>query len=398
MIDWAVGLAVAGASWAAPAPGEEYFVYFGTYTEFQIPYVNHQGKSRSKGIYVSRFRPSTGEISEPELAAETINPSYLAIHPNQRYLYATMEDPLALGNLRDKASFVRAYAINRATGKLSLMNTVPSSGGSSCHLSLDKSGKFLMVANYTTGNVAVIRVKDDFSLGEQTSFVQHTGQSENGPHAHWIGVSPDNRFVIAADLGLNQLFVYRFDSNAGSLSRNDPPFVTAPNRSGPRNFVFGANGKFGYVLTEYAGSVIAFSWDPAGGVLKEIQTIGSKPEAPVTLKPEGIATTIGSSELALHPNGKFLYAGNRGSDTISVFSIDATKGTLTRTQREPTRGVMPRSFGIDPTGGYLLAANEVTDSLIVFRIDAQTGLISFTGTVLRVETPTCVKFVPVDVP
>jgi 6-phosphogluconolactonase len=381
-------LAVIGASWAAPAQGDEYFVYLGTFTEFKIPAVNHQGKSQSKGIYVSRFRPATGELSAPELAAESVNPSYLAIHPNQRYIYATMEDPLALGNLRDKGSFVRAFAINRATGKLGLLNTVPSNGGSSCYISVDKSGKFLMIANYTTGSVTVLRVKDDGSLGEQTSFMQHTGQGPTGPHAHWIGVSPDNRFAVATDLGLSQLFVYRFDSVSGSLSPNDPPFVSLPNRSGPRHFAFAANGKFGYLLTEIGGSVIAFSRDPSAGVLKEIQTISSKPD--------GIRTQGGASELVLHPNGKFLYAGNRGSDTISVFSVDATTGTLTRIQQEPTRGIMPRGFGIDPTGSYLLAANEVTDTVILFHIDSETGLISPTRTVLKVDTPTCVKFAQVD--
>lgn len=386
----AVALAVTGASRAATAPGQEYFVYFGTYTEFKLPGVEHQGRSDSKGIYVSRFSPATGKISAPELATDTVNPSFLAIHPNQRYLYAVMEDPLALGNLRDKASFVRAFAINRATGKLGLLNTVPSNGGSSCYISVDKSGKFVMIANYTTGSVTVRRVEDDGSLGEQTSFMQHTGKGPTGPHAHWIGVSPDNRFAVSTDLGIGQLLVYQFDSVNGLLSPNDPPFVSVPEGVGPRHFAFAANGEFAYALTELSDSVIAFSWDTSRGVLKEIQTIVSKPE--------GARGYTHGSELALHQNGKFLYAANRGPDTISVFAIDATKGTLTRIQQEPTRGMRPRHIGIDPTGSYLLVANEFTDNVVLFQIDAETGLISPTLTVLKVDTPTCIKFVQVHLP
>ncbi len=390
LVTLAVGLTVTGAVRREPVQEEEYFVYFGTYTEFKLPSPNHFYKSQSKGIYVSRFRPSTGDLSAPELAAETINPSFLVVHPNQRYLYAVVEDPLAVGNLQDKASFVRSFAINRATGKLSVLNTVPSNGGSSCFLSMDPAGKFVMVANFTTGSVVVWRVKDDGSLGEQTSFMQHTGQGLMGPHAHWIGLSPDNRFAVAAELGLDQLRVYRFDSVSGSLTPNDPPFVRVAEGSGPRHFTFAANGKFAYALTEFTDSVIAFSWDSSKGILKEIQTIDSIPE--------GTRVLTSGSELILHPSGKFLYAGNRGSDTITVFAVDPEKGTLKRIQQDSTRGMMPRDFRIDPTGKYLLVANELTDDAVLFEIDGASGLMTLTRTVVKVDSPSCVKFARIDLP
>jgi 6-phosphogluconolactonase len=369
---------------AADAPGREYFVYFGSYTEFKLPSIDPALESRSKGIYVSRFRPGTGELTAPKLAAEIANPSFLAVNPNQRYLYSVIEDPLGLGNLRDKSSFVRAFAINRATGKLGVLNTVPANGGSTCFVSVDASGKFAMVANYTTGSVSVRRIQEDGSLGEQTSFMQHAAKGTSAPHAHWIGVSPDNRFTVSTDLGTGEVLVYRFDGSKGTLVPNDPPFVSTPEHAGPRHFVFSSDGHFGYALTEMGSTVIAYSWDPVRGILKQFQT--------VSVAPNGYHGEGHSSELALHPNGRFLYAAQRGSDTITVFSIDAKTGTLTTIQQEPSRGMMPRSFGIDPTGSYLFAANQLTDSVILFRIDAQTGRITPTHTVLRVENPTCVTF------
>ncbi len=389
---WTAALAVAGGCWAAETPVEEYFVYFGTYTEFKLPSFNHLMKSQSKGIYVSRFRPDTGEISTPELAAETVNPSYIAIHPNQRYLYAVVEDPLALGNLRDKASSIRAFAINRATGKLGPLNTVPAKGGSSCYITVEKSGKYLMVANFTTGSIVVWRLKEDGSIGEQTGFMQHTGKSALlfGPRAHWVGLSPDSRFAVSTDLGTDQLLVDRFDMTNGSLTPNEPHSVSLPPGSGPRHFMFGPTGKFGYAITEFSGEVMAYSWDPIAGTLKLIQTVSAKADV--------LRVLGGGSEMAMHVNGKFLYAGHRGSDVISVFAIDATKGTLTRVQQEPTRGMAPRGFAVDPTGKYLLVANEVTDNVIAFEIDAQSGLLAPTYNILKIDSPTCVKFARIDLP
>jgi 6-phosphogluconolactonase len=392
IVGGAMAFALAGACWGAETPVEEYFVYFGTYTEFKLPSFNHLMKSQSKGIYVSRFRPDAGEFSPPELAAETVNPSYVAIHPNQRYLYAVIEDPLALGNLRDKASSIRAFAINRATGKLGLLNTVPANGGSSCYLSADKSGKYIMVANFTTGNIVVWRIKDDGSIGEQTGFMQHTGTSAlmGGPRAHWVGLSPDSRFAISTDLGTDQLLIDRFDMTRGSLAPNDPRSVSLPSGCGPRHFLFGPDGKFGYAVTEFSGEVMAYSWDPIPGALKHIQTVSARADV--------LGLVGGGSEMALHPNGKFLYAGHRGSDIITVFAIDSAKGTLTKVQQEPTRGMAPRGFGIDPTGKFLVVANEVTDTVIAFEVDATSGKLAPTYTVLKVDSPTCVKFARIDLP
>ncbi len=394
-----VGLALLLGSWAAPSQKGEYFVYFGTYTGFKyISRGGTVGKSRSKGIYVSRFRPATGEVSEPQLAAAITNPSFVAIHPNHRFLYALTEDPLSLGPFRDKGSFVNAFSIDPATGKLTLLNTVSTGGTSACHLSLDKTGKNVLIANFGSGNISVRRVNDDGSLGDQSAFIQHTGSSvhplyQKGPHAHSIDVSPDNRFVVVADLGIDKVLVYRFDASTGSLTPNDPPFATVKPGSGPRHFAFHPNGEFGYLVNEMGGAVTVFAWDASHGVLTQVQEISTVPPdyAPMDASDENH-----SAELAIDASGKFLYDSNRGPDTIAVLSIDATKGTLSLVEQAPTRGLMPRNFAIDPTGSYLFAANQASDEVVLFRIQNKTGRILPSRTVLKLDTPVCVRFMPAE--
>jgi 6-phosphogluconolactonase len=324
------------------------------------------------------------------LAAETVNPSFLAIHPNRRFLYAVGEVMEFQGQ---KSGAVSAFSIDPATGKLTFLNKMSSRGMGPCHVSVDKTGKCVLVANYGSGSVAALPLKPDGSLSEATAFVQHTGSSVNperqkGPHAHSINLSPDNRFAIAADLGLDQLLVYRFDPEAGSLTPNDPPFAKVNPGAGPRHFAFHPNGQFGYVINEMQSTVTALAYDAANGAFQELQTISTLPE---DFKEEN-----STAEVQVHPNGRFLYGSNRGHNSIAVFAIDAAKGTLTPVERVSTQGRTPRNFGIDPTGSWLLAANQSTDNVAVFRIDPDTGRLTPTGQVLDVPSPVCVKFLAVD--
>jgi 6-phosphogluconolactonase len=392
----------------AVAQAGDFYMYFGTYTGFK--FVSHSatigvGESHSKGIYVSRFHAATGEASEPELAAEIANPSFLAIHPNHRFLYAVSEDPLSLGPPKDHASYVSAYEIDSATGKLRLLNTIPTGGTSTCYLSVDKTGKFVLLANFGSGSISVVRVNGDGSLGQQTAFVQHLGHGspdvpvQSGPHPHTILVSPDNRHVIVSDLGVDKVFIYRFDESTGMLSPLDPPFAVVEPGGGPRRFLFDPSGGFGYQLNEMGSTLITFAWDPAQGKLTQLQEVSI---APPTLRNAG-------AELQISANQKFLYASNRLSrfndkdpskidrlpGTISVFAIDPEKHTLSEVRQFPSGGIMPRNFAIDPTGQYLFALNEVSNNVVQFKIDHATGMLSRMGRELKVDTPVCLQFVPV---
>ena len=286
-----------------------------------------------------------------------------------------------------------AFAIDRATGKLTFLNEVSSRGREPCHVSLDKTGKFVMAANYTGGSVAVFPVLADGRLGEPSAFVQHHGSSVNperqeGPHAHSIGPSPDNRFVLAADLGLDRLLAYQFDPTQGLLKPNDPPFATVKPGAGPRHFAFHPGGRFVYTINEMGSSIAAFSYDAARGSLREIETVSTLPK--------DFAGASDTAEIEAHPGGKFLYGSNRGHDSIAVFAIDDKKGTLTPVEYVPTEGKTPRSFAIDPTGSYLVVANQDSDNLVVFRIDARTGRLTPGGKVSDVPSPVCVTFVGLE--
>jgi 6-phosphogluconolactonase len=369
----------AGGAEKAKAMGE-YFVYVGTYTV----------QKSSKGIYVCRFDSATGKLTSLELAADTVNPTFLAVHPNRRFLYAANEISDYKGQ---KSGGVSAFAIDRGTGKLTFLNEVASRGADPCHLVVDKTGKYVLVANYTGGSVAVFPVGADGRLGAATAFVQHAGSSVNparqeGPHAHSINLSPDNRFAIAADLGLDELLVYRFDPARGTVAANNPPFAKVNPGAGPRHFTFLPGGSFAYVINEMGSTVTAFSYDAAGGVLRTLQTISTLPK--------GFAGQNDDAEVQALPSGKFLYGSNRGHDSIAVFAIDAGRGTLTPVEHVSTQGKTPRNFAIDPTGAYLLAENQDSDSIVVFHIDSKTGRLTPTGQTLEVPSPVCVKFVARD--
>ena len=355
----------------------DWIVFVGTYT-----------RAPSKGIYAYRLRPG-GELTPmgtAGLAAGTDSPSFLAVHPNQRFLYAVNEVSKYEG--RDAGS-VSAFAIDRATGVLTLLNRVSSRGGGPCHVSLDATGKWLFVANYGGGSVAAFSVQDDGRLGEASAFFQHAGSSVNkdrqsGPHGHAVTVSPDNRFVLAADLGLDKVLTYRIDPRAGLVAA-DPPFSTIAPGSGPRHLAFRPDGKFAYVLSEMLSKVVAMRYDAARGTLTEIQTLSTLPE--------GFTGDNSGAEIAVHPNGRFLYSSNRGHDSIATFRIDDAKGTLTALDRVPTQGKTPRNFAIDPSGRFLLAANQNSGTVVPFRVDPATGALTPAGTTIQVPFPVSVVFV-----
>ena len=399
----AAGLAALTGFSSPPEPKGESLVYFGTYTGFKYTKRGGPvGRSQSSGIYVSRFQSATGEASEPKLAVEIRNPSFLALHPNCRYLYSVSEDPLSVGPYNDKGSFISAYAIDAPTGKLTLLNTVPSGGTSTCYVSLDPSGKYLLAASFGSGTVTVLHVREDGLLGAQAALVQHTGHSvdphyQAGPHAHSFDVSPDGRFAVAADLGTDKLMIYRFDPATGSVTPNDARFVEVkPPGAGPRHFVFAPNGRFGYLISEMSGILTAYAWDSTRGRLTDMQATDTMPADFNDDKNAQALNSFHSAEVQLHPNGKYLYESNRGPDTISVFALNPVQGTLTPIQQVSTRGLMPRHFAIDPTGSYLFAANQASDDVVIFRIEDSTGRITPTRRVLRIGTPVCVRFVPLN--
>ena len=324
------------------------------------------------------------------MAAETTNPSFVAVHPNGRFLYAVNEIGTYNG---PNSGGVSAFSIDRSTGKLTFLNEVPSRGADPCYITLDKTGKYVLVANYTGGSIAAFPVLDNGKLGDASAFVQHTGHGTNPErqekaHAHSIDLSPDNRFAMVDDLGLDELLVYKFDSATGSLTPNNPPFAKLDAGAGPRHFALSSNGKFAYVIAEMHSTVTVFSNDEETGTLHSLQTISALPK--------DFTGRNDDAEIEMHPSGKFLYASNRGSDTITVFAIDPSKGTLTPVAYTPTQGKEPRSFEIDPTGKFLFAANQKSDNIVVFRIDPKTGNLTPAGQVLDVGAPVCVKFLKVQ--
>jgi 6-phosphogluconolactonase len=368
----------ANGSPKAQAAGE-YLFYVGT--------ARDAGKG-NKNIYAFRFHAANGQVNSLGVAAETVSPGSLAAHPNGRYLYATNE----VGDYKGtNGGGINAFAIDRVTGKLTYLNDVFSGGGNPAHIIVDKAGKDVLIPNYINGKVGVFPLLQDGRLGEATAFVRGEGSSVNparqeGPHPHSVYVSPDNRFAVACDLGLDKVLVYQFDSTKGSLTPNDPPFARVNPGAGPRHLAFSPDGRFVYVINELQSSVSAFSYDASRGALHPLQTISTLPN-----DYQGKNT---GSEVAVLGSGKFLYASNRGHDSIAVFAIDVEKGTLKRVENVPTQGRTPRTFAIEPTGSYLLAANQDSDNIVVFRVDPKTGRLTPTGQPVNVGVPVSVIFVP----
>jgi 6-phosphogluconolactonase len=376
-------LLAASAAAQKHIPNKPYLVYVGTYTN----------KTASKGIYVYNFDPGTGKLTSLGVAAESEDPSFLAVHSSGKYLYAVNE----IDHFDDKKSgAASAFSIDQKTGKLTLLNRAATRGAGPCHISLDKSGKFALVANYDGGSVATFPVHPDGTLGEAADFVEHRGSSADkerqaAPHAHWIGTSPDNRFALAADLGLDEILIYHFNATKGTLAPNDPAFAKLNPGSGPRHLAFHPNGKFVYLLTEMEDSVTAFAYKASNGSLSPLQTVSA-----LTTLRKDYKGPKEAAEIVVHPSGKFLYTSNRaGIDTISAFSINPAKGTLQLKNEYPTMGKTPRNFAIDPTGKFLLAANQESNTIVTFRVDAITGALTPIGDPVEVPAPVCIVFVAV---
>ncbi len=361
---------------AAPKPAADshYLAFVGTYT----------GKTGSKGMYAFEFDSATGKLTPRGLAAESVSPSWVAIHPSGKSVYAANE--------AGKQSAITAYSLDAKTAKLTQLNQLPAVGEDPCYLSFDQTGKYLFAANYSSGNVVVFPILPDGKLGEHTADVKDAGtlgpnkERQEAPHAHWVQVSPDNRFVLVSDLGLDAILIYRFDATKGTLSPNDPPFGKLAPGAGPRHIAFSRNGKFVYVVSELNSTVTAFAFDLAKGSLQNLQVISTLPS--------DFHGRNDTAEIAVHPNGKWLYASNRGHDSVTVFSIDPGTGKLQLVGDFPTRGKEPRHFIVDPTGQYLLAENQTSNTIVVFRIDTSTGPLTKVSQVDDIASPVCLAFLP----
>ena len=356
------------------AQATQYLAYFGTYTT----------KTASKGIYAYRFETASGRLTPLGVVAETPNPAFLVAHSNGRFLYAANEHE----------NTVSAFAMDTQSGKLTPINTVESRGGAPCHVSIDKTGKFLLVANYGSGSVAAFPIQPNGALGDATGFVQHKGSSvdrarQTGPHAHFIDVSPDNRFVLTADLGLDQVLSYRFDAAKGTLTPNNPPFATLKPGSGPRHLAFHPSGKFVFVNGEMSATLTSFSYDAATGAMKEVNTVSTLPG--------DFSGAKSTAEVQVDRAGRNVYVSNRGHDSIASFSVNPSTGMLMPTGHTPTGGRTPRYFTLDPSGNFLLAGNQDSDTVTVFRVDQKTGHPTATPIETLRDVPHAVSivFVPV---
>lgn len=389
------GTARARARQSRAKPGSApTLAYVGTYSA-QGP---EGGAGHGEGIYVFHIDPSTGALSKREVFPSDANPAWLAFDPSRTHLYAANETQTFQGA---RSGSVSAFSIDRSTGHLTLLNTVSSEGAGPAHLSVHPSGKFVLVANYGGGTVAVLRIGSNGELGRATDVKQHQGaagpaQATNGPpgsfsisghegrpHPHMILSDPAGRFVLASDLGLDRIFVWRFDAEKGTLSPNDPPSVSLPPGDGPRHFDFHPNGQWLYSLQEESSTVVMFQYDAASGTLTANQTLSALPP--------GFAGTSFTSEIVVSPDGRFVYAANRLYDSISAFLIGEA-GRLTFSSEAWTRGDYPRSFGIDPTGNFLYSCNQHGDNIAAFQINRKTGALTFTGQYTPVGTPAAIVF------
>ena len=363
----------------APAP----WVYVGTYTSTP-PWA----RGRAEGIYVYRLDPASGALTPAQTVGGVVNPSFLAIEPRGRFLYAA-EEATATGD--EPGGAVSAFARDPASGALTFLNRQLSHGDDPCYVSVDRTGRFVFVANYTSGSVVVLPIGDDGRLGPASDVRRHEGSSvdprrQAGPHAHSIVPAPTGGHVLVADLGLDQVLVYRPEPTRGSLLPHDPPAASLPPGSGPRHLAFAPDAARAYVINELGSTLTSCTWDGAHGTLTPRQTVSTLPA--------GFDGRNSCADVRVAPSGRFVYGSNRGHDSIAIFAVDAATGTLTPAGHESTQGRTPRGFAIDPTGTFLLAANQESDTIVTFRIDAETGQLTPTGQVAASPSPVCVAFVP----
>jgi 6-phosphogluconolactonase len=358
-----------------PVRGEESLVLFGTHRS-----------GHGIGFSVGRFDTDKGTLSQPEFVEEAQAPSYFVVHPDGKHIYTCN----SINTYLDKPEgSISAYSVDAKTGRLTLLNRKPCGGSEPCYISLDRTGRYVLEANYNGANVSVFAIQPDGSLGERTAFMQQTGSSVNPQrqkhaYAHSIIVDPDNHFALACDLGADKVFVYRFNEKDGSLTTNDPPSVSLKPGSGPRHIVFHPNGKFVYVINELSSRILVLSWDSDKGVLT--------PTMSISTLPPGFSGPNTCAEIKVHPSGKFLYASNRGHDSIAVFLIDPGTGHLLLVERQPSQGRMPRNFTFDPAGKWLLVTNHDSNNAVVFSVDQQTGRLTQVGEPVTVPNPFCLRF------
>jgi 6-phosphogluconolactonase len=353
-----------------------YLLFVGTYTD-----------GTSKGIYAFRFQSETGELTPLGLVAEMPNPTFLALSANHRFLYAVNEVP----NYQNTHSgLVSGFAIDHLNGKLKPVNQVASAGAGPCHLAVNKTGSALFVANYGSGSAASFHLSHTGQISAPVSQFQHSGSSvdkkrQESPHCHCTTVSPDDRYVLVNDLGLDRVVVYRLDRADARLTPNDPPFWSAKPGSGPRHLAFHPQKPYAYSINEMASTVDVLHWDANTGMLASLQNIS-------TLPPDFHGES-NCAEIAVDPAGHFVYASNRGHNSIAVFSIDSEHGTLTSTGFASTPGREPRHFTLDPTGKWLLVGNQLIGTISIFRRDPESGQLTPTGKTAEIDKAVCILFV-----
>lgn len=346
-------------------------IYIGTYTE-KLPFVD----GKAEGIYVYNLDMDTGALTYLSNTTGPRNPSYLAIDPNKKYIYADQETVV------DDNPTVHAYAIDGQT--LQVINQQPAHGGLPCHIVVDQTGQCVLSANYETGSVAVYPIQENGALGEASTVVQHEGSTnvnpdrQEGPHAHAVVLSADNRLLFVPDLGQDKIRVYALDPAKGTLTPNDPPFVKTHPGSGPRHFTFHPNNQYAFSLSELDATIIVYAY--RDGMLNPLQTISTLPE--------NTDAKSSCAEIGVTPDGRFVYASNRGHNSIARFSFDS--GTLTALGHTNTQGKTPRDFAIDPTGTFLIVGNQDTSTVVTFRINKETGDLEPTGHIAEVPNPVCI--------
>lgn len=350
-------------------------VFIGTYTH-----------TDSQGIYTCRFDFDTGALEQVSAATGAGNPSFLALHPNKRFLYAASE---VHEFDRKEQGAVYAYSVDPESGELTYINSRGAGGPGPCHIKVDATGRFVLAANYHGGSVCVLPIQDDGGLAPASHFIQHEGSSVNPrrqdkAHAHSINPDAQNRFAYVPDLGQDRVVIYRLDTDNGKLLPNDPAYIKVNPGFGPRHFDFHPNGKWAYLINELGSAITAFEYNPESGNLSEFQTIPTLPT--------GFSGSNTTADIHVHPSGRFVYGSNRGHDSIAIFAVDQNNGRLTPMGHRSTQGRTPRNFAIDPSARYLLAANQDTDNIVSFHIDQDSGLLTPTGHEATIPMPVCVRF------
>lgn len=358
-----------GGSLVARAQSAKEMMYVGTYSV-----------RGSEGIYVFEFDRKAGTMRPVQSVSNAKSPSFLAVHPSGKYLYSVNE-------AAEKTGGVSAYAIDQSTGKLTFLNAESSLGSSPCYISIDQTGKTAFIANYGGGNLVVLPIKANGTLGEPTDNVQDTGNGPNKerqekPHVHSATVAPDNRFVYAADLGTDKLNIFAADVKASKVTPATPSYATVKPGSGPRHFTFHPNGKYAYLVEELTSSVAVFSWNSKTGALTLL-------EDGVKTLPADFNGQNTSADIHIDPSGKFLYQSNRGHNALAIFAI-GNDGKLTKVGDQSTEGKTPRNFLIDPKGDFVFVAHQDSDNITIFKRNQQTGQLTYTGQSIKVPAPVCV--------